>query len=272
MNGRAGSGRFVARGRYGALGSPAMTSPRPARTDPRPRRIAGGRRRDACHRSNACAARSAEAAGRAPGGAARRPRPGHRQGRAAAVAVELGDAPRHRDRQRADQLHRDRRHAVAARPVGRAHRGGVLRRLCRRTSGSDQTAGDVRVQRRAGRGVGLSASRPRRSAPRRIPRRPRGPAAAARQSADLAAVHRSGDDRSGRIGLQPHRQSRRRQRVLGRGARRRVARQGDRAVDRRQPPLRVAEIHSGRELRRLPRRQGGARAAPRRTASPSPAS
>ncbi len=29
------------------------------------------------------------------------------------------------------ELHRDRRHAVAVRPVGRARRGGVLRRLCR---------------------------------------------------------------------------------------------------------------------------------------------
>ena len=93
-------------------------------------------------------------------------------------------------------------------------------------------------------------------------RRPRGPAATARQSADLAAIHRPRDDRPGRLRLQPAGAGRRRQRVLGRGARRRGDGEGDRAVDRRQPPHRRAEVHPGRELRRLPRRQGGERAAP----------
>ena len=169
----------------------------------------------------------------------RRARPGHRQGRAAAPAAELGHASRDRDRQRDDQLHRHRGNARAARPVGRTRRGGVLRLLCRGQAGGDQTAGDLRVQRRSRRSVGLSASRPCRPAAGGIPRRPRGPAAAARQSADLAAVHRPGDDRPGRLGLQPSGARRWRQCVLGRGARRRVPVQGDREMDRGQPPRRL---------------------------------
>ena len=45
--------------------------------------------------------------------------------------------------------------------------------------------------------------------------------------------------------------------------RRRVVRQGDRALRRQEQPLRLAEISVRRKLWRLPRRQGGARAATR---------
>ena len=241
-------------------------------TDPRPRRLAACRRRDPMPRIE-----------RAHGQEAKQPAE-----HPAVPFVELGQVVdkgalrllpshsvtrhEHRDRQRADQLHRDRRHAGAARPVGRTHRGGVLCLLCRGQAGGDQTAGDVRVQRRAGRGVGLSASRPRRPAPRRIPRRTRGPAATARQSADLAAVHRPRDDRSGRIGLQPAGQADGGNAFWG------VARDAESLAKviaqwiADNQPRRLAEVHPGRKLRRLPRRQGRARAAPRRTASRSTAS
>ena len=93
-----------------------------------------------------------------------------------------------------------------------------------KTADRGPPAGDVRVQRRAGRGVGVSQSRPGRSAARRIRhgrtrRRQRPPG---RQSGHLARLHRSGADRSGRHRLEQAGQTRRRQRVLGRARRRRV--------------------------------------------------
>ena len=126
-------------------------------------------------------------------------------------------------------------------------------------------AAHLRVQRRPGRRLGLSQSRPRRPAHRRFrpgrPRRRRGQAR--RQPGLLARLHRSGDDRSDRHRLEPDGKARRRQGVLGRAQRRQCARQGDRALRRQEQPRRVAEISAGRELRRLPRRQGRARAAER---------
>ena len=114
---------------------------------------------------------------------------------------------------RKHRLHGDRRHAGAVRSERRAQRRGVLHRLCRQGRRRRAPAGDLRVQWRAGRGLGLSASRPRGPAHRRIrpgrPRRRRGQAG--RQSGHLARLHRSGDDRSGRHRLEPDRQARRRQ-------------------------------------------------------------
>ena len=160
-------------------------------------------------------------------------------------------------------LYRDRRHAAALRPERRAHCGGVLYGLCgeRRS----EPAGHLRVQRRTGRGLRLSASRARRSAHHRFrPGRPRRRRRqVARQSADVARIHRPRDDRSGRDRLEPPREIRRRQRILGRAARRGGAREGHRALCRAQQPRRIAEIPARRELRRLPRRQGRARAAAR---------
>ena len=55
------------------------------------------------------------------------------------------------------------------RPDRREDRRGVLHRLCREGRRRARTPpGHLRVQRRAGRGVGLSASRPRRPAHRRL--------------------------------------------------------------------------------------------------------
>ena len=126
-------------------------------------------------------------------------------------------------------------------------------------------AAHLRVQRRPGRGLGLSQPRPRRSAHRRFrpgrPRRRRGQAR--RQSRHLARLHRSGDDRSDRHRLEPDGKARRRQELLGRAQRRQRARQGDRALRRQEQPRRIAEISAGRKLRRLPRRQGRARVAER---------
>ena len=88
----------------------------------------------------------------------------------------------------------------------------------------------------------------------------------------LARLHRPGDDRSDRHRLEPHRQARRRQSILGRAQRRQCDGQGDRALRRQEQPRRVAEISAGRELWRLPRRQGRRRAAAATRASSSPAS
>ena len=109
-----------------------MNSPRPARIDPRPRRIAVAA---VVRLPQVQPVRGQEAK-----------QPTEHQ---AVPPVDLGQVidkgalrllpsksvTRHddRDRQRADQLHRDRRHLGAARPVRRAHRGGVLRRHMRRT-------------------------------------------------------------------------------------------------------------------------------------------
>ena len=92
------------------------------------------------------------------------------------------------------------------------------------------------------------------------------------QSGNLARLHRSRHDRSGRHRLEPGGQGRRRQSVLQRAERRRLARQGRRALSVEERPRRLAQVHPGRELRRLPRRQGGARAAARAGHRPCPAS
>ena len=87
--------------------------------------------------------------------------------------------------------------------------------------------------------------------------------AAAGQSADLARLHRPGHDRSGRHRLEPAGQARRRRRVLRRAAGRPGAGQDHRALPRQDRPRQLAQIPAGRELWRVPRRQGGAGAAAR---------
>ena len=121
-----------------------------------------------------------------------------------------------------------------------------------------QTPDHLRVQRRAGRGLGLSQPRPRRSPHRRFrPGRPRRRRSQARrQSRLLARLHRPCDDRSDRHRLEPNHKARRRQGVLRRAQRRQFFRQGDRALRRQEQPQRLAEISARRKLRRLPRRQG----------------
>ena len=175
-----------------------------------------------------------------------------------------GFGQRKNDHHRARQahLHRDRRHARLLRPAGQPERLGLLHRLCRERR---EPAGDLRFQRRSRRGLGLSASRPGRPAHSRTRARwPRRRARdLARQSGDLAALYRSGDDRSDRHRLEPRRQGRRRQGLLERQQRRQRHGQGDLALRHAQQPRRLAEIPARRKLRRPARGEDGARAAAR---------
>ena len=168
----------------------------------------------------------------------RRTAPPQRAGRAAAVAAGRGQRQGNHGRRPQDRLHRDRRHAVAVRPERRADRRGVLHRLYRQGRRRRAPADHLRVQRRPGRGLGLSQSRPRRPAHRRFrPRRPRRRRGEARrQSRHLARLHRSGADRSDRHRLEPHRQARRRQGRSMACAATPSARQGDRALRRQEQP------------------------------------
>ena len=133
----------------------------------------------------------------------------------------------------------------------------LLHRLCRQGRRPEPSR-HLRLQRRPRRSIGISQSRPGRSADRRIRRQRSGGDAAARQSADLAGVHRSGHDRPDRNRLEPPCQARWRQRLLWRAERRAGARQDHRALSRQEWPRPLAQISSRRELRRIPCRQGGA--------------
>ncbi len=162
------------------------------------------------------------------------------------------------------RLYGDRRNALAVRPIGRALGGDLLHRLCRQGRRHHEPPDHLRVQRRAGRRLGVPQPGRGRPAHRRVrAQRRRLGGAPGRQSGYLARLHRPGDDRSGRLGLEPAGQARRRQRVLGRAGRRRGAGQDHRALSFEEQPFRLAQIHPGRKLRRFSRRQGGARAATR---------
>ena len=144
-------------------------------------------------------------------------RPGAaRAKRSAAAAGRRRHRAHRRHARRQARLYGDRRHAVAVRSVGRTHGRDLLHRLCRQERRRHgEPAADLRVQRRARRGVGLPQSRAGRSAHRRVRTgRSRRRRPARGQSADLARLHRSGADRSGRHGLEPAGQARRRQRLL----------------------------------------------------------
>ena len=207
----------------------------------------------------------AGAADRATSGnaAARTARRGHTRQRAAAAAAGFGDRAHHRHPGRQARLYRDRRDAVAVRSIGRAVGRDLLHRLCRQQCRVGEPPGHLRLQRRSGRGFGVSEPRPGRAAHSRISRQRRRYRALAGQSADLARLHRSGDDRSGRNGLEPAGQGRRRQRVLWRAPGCANAGQDHRALSRQERPRQLAQISPGRELRRVSRRQGGAGAAAR---------
>ena len=89
-------------------------------------------------------------------------------GRARAAAGRLRHRAHARGRGREARLHGDRRHAVAVRPERRALGRDLLHGLCAQGRAGGDAAGHLRVQRRPGRIVRLSASRPRRSAGRRL--------------------------------------------------------------------------------------------------------
>ena len=199
-----------------------------------------------------------------PGWPTRR-RSTRRPWRALAVAGGFRHRAQHRSTIRQARLHGDGRHVVAVRSIRRTLGGDLLHGLCREVRQSGGATGDLCLQWRSGCGIGVSQSRPGRSAHRRIrherPRRLERPAD--RQSRHLARLHRSRPDRSGRHRLEPRREARRRQSVLGRRRGRAIHGQGHRALCRQEQPRRLAEIHSRRKLWRLPRRQGRARPAER---------
>ena len=138
-------------------------------------------------------------------GSSRANRPG--PGVPVAAAAGFRHRAQHRHAGRQARLHGDRRHVLAVRPIGRALGRGFLYGLRRQIERSG-AAGDVRVQRRARRRLGVPQSRPGRSAHRRVRqrlrRRQRPPG---RQPGHLARLHRSGVDRSGRHRLEPGRPS-----------------------------------------------------------------
>ena len=188
----------------------------------------------------------------------------HQQRHSTAAAGRCRHRTRHRHCPGQARLYGDRRHAHLLQPVRRPKRGSVLHRLYRERRGP-KPAADLRVQWRARCCLGVSASRPGRSAhsrfragqPRRIAR------GLARQSRHLAQIHRSGADRSDRHRLEPCGQGGRRQGLLEHSERRRCHGESDCALRRAQRPHRIAKIFVRRELWRLPRRQDGARAAAR---------
>ena len=188
---------------------------------------------------------------------------GHARQRAAAAAAGFGDRAHHRHPRRQARLHRDRRDAVAVRSIRRAVGGDLLHRLCRQQRRGGEPPRHLRLQRRSGRGIGVSEPRPGRAENPRVSRQRRRDRALAGQSADLARLHRSGDDRSGRNRLEPAGQGRRRQRVLWRAPGCANAGQDHRALPRQERPRQLAQISSRRKLRRVSRRQGGAGAAAR---------
>ena len=195
-----------------------------------------------------------------------------RPGRPVAAAAGFRHRAQHRHADRQARLHGDRRYAVVVRSIGRALGRRFLYSL-RCEIERRGTAGDVRVQRRTGRRLGVPQSRPGRSAHcyvRRQLRRRQRPFG--RQPGHLARLHRSGVDRSGRHRLEPAGQGQRRRRLLERASRRRIVGESDRALRRQERPPQFAEIHSRRKLWRLPRRQGGSRRCKATKASSSTAS
>ena len=196
-----------------------------------------------------------------PASAVMRSRGRHGQnatGRALASAARRG----HRaciDTPAGSCLHRDRRHVLAVRPIGRAFGCDLLYGLCCEDERPSGAAGDLRVQWRAGRGLrpffNLGLVGPRIAvfgmaghdgAHVRLTDNPdtwlaftdlviidpvgTGWSRAAKPDGASAfwSVHRDAE----------------------------VARQGDRALCRQERPRQLAEIHPGRKLWRLPRRQG----------------
>src|SRR6266404_9440970 len=76
--------------------------------------------------------------------------------RVAAVAGGLGDRARRRDSRRHADLYRDGGNALALRSIGRALGRGLLHRLRRQERRGYEPSRHLRLQRRTGRGIGLS--------------------------------------------------------------------------------------------------------------------
>ena len=164
------------------------------------------------------------------------------------------------------QLHRDRRLDPDFRRQGRAAGRYRLHLLPARRRRPRQPAGDVPVQWRAGRVLGLAAVRRCRAMAVVDQRRRRGVVRFARsvaQRRDLARLHRSRLHRSRRHRLQPLRRLRRgrAQAVLLRRRRRQFDRAGDPALAGKIRSPAVAEIRRRRKLWRHPRTEDRAQSA-----------
>src|SRR6266436_5410737 len=122
--------------------------------------------------------------------------------RAAAIAGRRRDGACGRDSRRQFALHRDRGNVLAVRSVGRAFGRSLLHRLCRKERRRCEPSRHFCLQRRTWGGVGLSQFGTGRSAHPRVSRQRCRRRPYARQSCDLARIHRSGHDRSGRRRLE----------------------------------------------------------------------
>ncbi len=264
----------------------ARRSRRRARNGRRRARLLAGAAADTTAERSA-AADCAASGRRAPEHARRRSRPRRRAcGRYRSAGPADGDGPAagrtgsrraggdpqasgrrdHRPHARSPRTHAalqgDRRIDSAVRRRRREARGrGRLYRLYRRRCGG-RTPGDLRFQRRAGRGIGLSQYRRARALAAAVRSHHRiGVRRARSQRGDLARFHRSRFHRSARDGLQPAGRRRRgaAQHLVGRRGRR-CARRLHPQMDRPERAPGRAEIPRRRELRRHARAEGRARA------------
>ena len=158
--------------------------------------------------------------------------------------------------------HGDRRNAGLLRSIRRAKCIGVLYRLCRQGWLRTTRPADLCIQRRPGRGVGISASWSGRSAHSRF-RTETGTirARALRDNPDTwLAFTRSGPDRSDRHRMEPGSQARRRQNRSG-AYRATPGRWPRPSLScRQEQSRRLTEISVWRKLWRFPRRAKTARA------------
>ena len=206
----------------------------PAQAQPRAVGVAHCRRGDGGERAGASASAgaTAERAARRRT-AARRTKP---RGGAAALARGLRDRAHRLHSRRYARLHRHRGNLLAVRSNRRALGRGLLHGLCRQERRGGEPSRHLCIQRRTGRGIGLSQSRLGRPADPRIARQRSRRRAHAGQSRDLACLHRSGHDRSGRLRLEQAGQARRRQRVLWGETGRAGGGEGHRALSRQERP------------------------------------
>ena len=179
------------------------------------------------------------------------------------LPADCGDRAQRRHPRRQARLYRDRGNALAVRSIGRALGRDLLHRLCRQERRGREPSHHLRVQRRAGRGVGLSEFGLGRAADPRVRRQRSRRRPPAGQSADLARLHRSGHDRSGRNRLEQAGQGRRRRRILRRARDAQALAKTIALYLAKNGRGNSPKYILGRKLRRVSRRQGGAGAAAR---------
>ncbi len=150
----------LAGGRPNLLRTPIMPFPNITKLEPPAAGIAA-RRRDHGGAGAGAPAPRPGAADRATAGSTARQR-------IAAVAGRRGDRAHRGHRRRQARLYGDRRNALAVRPIGRALGRDLLHRLCRQGRRRHEPPDHLRVQRRAGRRLGVPQPGRGRPAHRRV--------------------------------------------------------------------------------------------------------